>query len=453
MPQYKVRDVLKVTGGKLLSGRTDATFDPSRVSTDTRSIKKGDIFLALKGGNFDANDFAEEAFKKGASGAIVSRHIPAPHGKFVIMAKDTTDALQRMAAYHRSKFRIPVIAITGSNGKTTVKDMIWKVLSSKYEVLRNEGTKNNHIGVPQTLLNLNDRHDICVLEFGTNHPGEIMALGLIARPTLSVITNIGPSHLEFLIDLEGVFREKKSILSAFDAKSKGVAVLNGDDPYLSRIRTRKITVKTVGFADGNFLRGAVKSVGRSFVDFTVNDEEQYRIKLLGCHNVYNALIAIAVGKHFNLGHNTIRKTLSSFRPTSMRLDLKEVKGFSVIDDSYNSNPLSMEKALDVINTFPAPSKWVVSGDMLELGKRSVDFHKSVGEMVAHSSASGLLTMGELSRHTLDKARSSGMDGSRLWHCSTHDEIASVLRRVLKKGDVVLLKGSRSMKMERVLDRL
>ena len=177
MPQYKVRDVLKVTGGKLLSGRTDATFDPSRVSTDTRSIKKGDIFLALKGGNFDANDFAEEAFKKGASGAIVSRHIPAPHGKFVIMAKDTTDALQRMAACHRSKFRIPVIAITGSNGKTTVKDMIWKVLSSKYEVLRNEGTKNNHIGVPQTLLNLNDRHDICVLEFGTNHPGEIMALG------------------------------------------------------------------------------------------------------------------------------------------------------------------------------------------------------------------------------------------------------------------------------------
>ena len=169
-----------------------------------------------------------------------------------------------------------------------------------------------------------------------------------------------------------MFREKKSILSAFDAKSKGVAVLNGDDPYLSRIRTRKITVKTVGFADGNFLRGAVKSVGRSFVDFTVNDEEQYRIKLLGCHNVYNALIAIAVGKHFNLGHNTIRKALSSFRPTSMRLDLKEVKGFSVID-VLCSNPLSMEKALDVINTFPAPSKWV-ERRMLELGKRSADFH-------------------------------------------------------------------------------
>lgn len=453
MPRYSVKDILRVTKGKLLAGFTGIFLDPARMSTDTRAIRRGDIFLALSGANFDGNDFAGEAFRNGASGAIVSRDIIVPAGKFAIRVGDTTAALQSIAAFHRSKFRIPLIAVTGSNGKTTVKDMIWTVLSKKYNVLRNEGTKNNHIGVPQTLLKLTSGHDMCILELGTNHKGEIRTLGNIVRPTMVVMTNIGPSHLEFLGDLEGVFKEKREALSTFSDRAKRVVILNGDDPYLSRIRSRSLVVIRAGLGKGNDLRGAVMGRDRSSVRFITDGKEEYVINLLGDHNVYNSLIAIAVGRYFKVSCRSIRRSLGAFRPTAMRLDLKEMRGFSVIDDSYNSNPLSMQRALEAIGAFPAGSKWIVSGDMLELGPGSVDFHKEIGEMVAGSRASGLVTIGELSRHTIERARAKGMDDTRLWHCTTHDEIAAVLRRVVKRGDVVLLKGSRSMKMERVLEKL
>ena len=450
----KAREIVKITRGKLLSGDPAGEIDPARISTDSRTIKNGGFFIALKGANFDGNNFVGAVLQKGAVGAIVSgggRDQGAGAGKIIIQVKDTTKALQQIAACHREKFRIPVIAVTGSNGKTTVKDMVWHILSSKYNVLRNEGTKNNHIGVPQTLLKLGQEHDFCVLEMGTNHKGEIALLADIARPTAAVFTNIGPSHLEFLGGLEGVFRAKKEMLPYLE--KEGLVVLNGDDRFLSRIAAGDFRVIKYGFKGSNDLRAEALGPEAKSLIFVVNNKMVFELNLFGRHNIYNALAAIAVAMSFGIDHRTIRGSLAGYRPPDMRLVLEKVCGIDILNDSYNSNPLSMTHALEVLKYYPANARWIVSGDMLELGKESERFHRMIGATIAKSDVEGLVTLGKYSRHTSAQAATSGMRRDRLWHCSTHDEIAQVLKRVVKAGDVILLKGSRSMRMERVLEKL
>ncbi|MDD5423604.1 MAG: UDP-N-acetylmuramoyl-tripeptide--D-alanyl-D-alanine ligase [Candidatus Omnitrophica bacterium] len=449
----KARDIVKAVNGKLLSGSPDADIDPSMISTDSRAVGKGGFFIALKGPNFNGNDFVRDATKKGAAGALVSDRdlSDAPRGKIIILAGDTTKALQDIAAAHRGRFSIPIIAVTGSNGKTTVKDMIWTVLSKKYNVLKNEGTHNNHIGVPQTLLKLKPSHDICVLELGTNHKGEIAALAKMARPAFAVVTNIGPSHLQYFRNLEGVFKAKMELLDFLE--KKGVLIVNGDDECLSGIKDNRFRMTRYGMSKSNDLRAEVVSLDKTRTDFTMNNEAAFGLNVLGVHNVYNALAAIAVAYCFGIGRNSAREALEGFKPAGMRLDMKNIRGVDVINDSYNSNPLSMKCALETIKNYPAKAKWVVSGDMLELGDEGVDLHKGIGSYIAKSGVDGLLTYGKLSKHTLDQARKSGMRRDRLWHCSSHDEIARILQTIVKKGDAVLLKGSRSMKMEEVLNRM
>jgi len=448
-----VKEILKITRGRLLSGGPDSDIAPSKISTDSRAVKKEDFFVALKGPRFDGNKFADEALKKGAIGALVHSPQSIVHRKIVIKVDDTTKALQQIAAAWRLKFDIPVIAVTGSNGKTTAKDMIWSVLSAKYNVLRNEGTENNHIGVPKTLLNLNGRCDIAVLELGTNHKGEIKLLADIARPEIAVITNIGESHLEFLGDKDGVFREKIDLLGSLDER-RGTAILNGDDECLSGIKAgRPRRVVRFGFKEGNDFRARLVSVGRNGLRFRLNGAAIFQLNLLGVHNIYNALAAIAVARQFGVDYGSIKESLFDYRPGGMRLRLERVAGVDIINDSYNSNPLSMKAALEALKSYPAKSKWVVAGDMLELGRFAALFHKIVGESIAMSGAEGLVTFGRLSRHTLSAARQGGMKRRNLWHCSTHGEVARVLRKVVRKGDAVLLKGSRALKMEKVLEKL
>mgnify|MGYP001575545812 FL=1 len=223
----KISEIIKVTRGSLISGCPETDIDPAGISIDSRTIGAGQFFIPMKGNNFNGEEFIEAAFKNGATGTFTTQYPirNTRYNRVIIQVKDTIDALQRLARYNRMKFRAPVIGVTGSNGKTTVKDMIAKVLSSKFNVLKNEGTKNNHIGVPLTLLKLNDSHDMCVVEMGTSHSGEIRLLAGIARPTVAVITNIGPSHLEFLKDLKGVFAAKREILEILDRGS--LVVING----------------------------------------------------------------------------------------------------------------------------------------------------------------------------------------------------------------------------------
>jgi len=452
----KVKEIVRVTRGRLLSGDPGKEIDLSKVSTDSRSVKKGDFFVALKGANFDGDSFTGEALCRGAIGAVTTLCFSGCNlqlkGKVIIQVKDATKALSVIAAAHRKKFKIPVIAVTGSNGKTTVKDMTAAVLSSCYNVLKNEGTKNNNIGLPQTLLKLNKKHSACVVELGMNHRGEIRELCAIASPDIAVITNVGPSHLEFLQDLEGVYRAKREILDSFKDK-RGTVVLNGDDKYLARIKEKNFRIVRFGFDGGNDYAAEVLGTDKNRISFSVNSGEIFAINMLGLHNVYNALAAIAVARLMKVSYRSIERSLAGFKPSGMRMASDNVRGIDIINDSYNSNPLSMSAALEALESYPAFSRWVVFGDMLELGDKSEYFHRMAGVLVAKSGADGLLTFGEHSKYALAEAGASGMHKKKLWHCSSHTEAARILKKVASKGDVILIKGSRGMKMEEVIKKL
>ena len=451
----KVKEIVKATRGRLLSGDPDKEIDLSKVSTDSRSVKKGDFFIALKGTNFNGDSFTGEALCRGAIGAVTALCLTGRDlqlkGKVVIQVKDTTKALSGLAHAHRMKFKIPVIAITGSNGKTTVKDMTAAVLSARYNVLKTEGTKNNNIGLPQTLLKLNKKHDVCVVELGTNHKGEIKELCGIASPDIAVITNVGPSHLEFLQDLEGVYRAKIEILSSFKDK-RGTVILNGDDKYLVRIKEKNFRIVRFGFDGGNDYATEILGIDKHKISFSVNSDEIFAIRALGAHNIYNALAAIAVARLMKVPYLSIKRSLVGFEPQGMRMASDSARGIDIINDSYNSNPLSMSAALEALESYPAFSRWVVFGDMLELGDKAEYFHRMAGVLVAKSGADGLLTFGRYSRYTLAEAGASGMRRENLWHCVSHQEAARILKKVAKKGDVILVKGSRGMKMESVIEK-
>lgn len=449
----KVQEILDITKGNIVSGDPAAEIDLAAISTDSRAISAGQFFLPLKGDNFSGEDFIDDAFDKGAIGVLTSDAEPKAQGpdKIIIIVKDTLKALQKIAHAHREKFNIPVIGVTGSNGKTTAKDMMAKILSPKYNVLKNEGTKNNQIGLPQTLLKLNKEHEICILEMGTNHMGEIRVLADIARPDIVVITNIGPSHLKFLKDLEGVFESKKEIFEFLGDDS--IAVLNGDDEYLSKVKSNKFKIKRFGLDKGNDFQASIVSTEKGKIDFLVNDKAPFVLNMAGVHNVYNALAAIAVADHFNLDYDSMKKELAGYTPTYMRMNIKDIDGVVIIDDAYNSNPLSMRAALETVRSYPAKAKWIVSGDMLELGEKEDYFHSMIGEAIAKGGFDGLLTFGKLSQKTSSAALESGMIKDRVWHCSDREEIAAILRKVAKAGDCILIKGSRAMKMEEVIENL
>lgn len=453
----KLKDIIEITRGKLLSGDLDTDIAPSRISTDSRRMQGGELFIAIKGPKFDGNDFLESALAAGAIGVITDRKgfsLPAKFGgKILVCVRDALRAMHDIASVHRNGFKIPVVAVTGSNGKTTTKEMLWKVLSEKYPTLKNEGTKNNHIGLPQTLLMLGPDHKMCVLEVGANHSGEIRKLGSIARPRVAVITNIGPSHLEFFGDLNGVYKAKKEIMEYMDIEGNPAVVINGDDRFLSKMRPGGVKVIRFGLGYSNDFRAKVVSIDRSRMQFRVNDMTNFELNILGTHNIYNALAAISVGSFFGVSYEAMKRAIASYRPTSMRMELQNINGIDIINDSYNSNPSSMECALNTLRNYPATARWVISADMMELGKSSVLFHRMIGESVAASKVDGLLTLGKLSAHTLSQARLSGMKATRLWHFSSHEALARRLAKLANKGDVVLVKGSRCMKMEKVLKRL
>ena len=449
----RISEIIKVTKGRLISGRPETDIDPANISIDSRTIGSGQFFLPLKGSNFDGEKFIGEAFEKGAIGTFTTHNAVrcTLYGKIIIRVKDTTDALQRLAHHNRMRFRVPVIGVTGSNGKTTVKDMIAGALSSKFNVLKNEGTKNNHIGVPLTLLKLNDSHDMCVVEMGTNHRGEIRLLAGIASPTVAVITNIGPSHLEFFGDLKGVFAAKREILETLRVGS--LVVINGDDEYLSTIKSRIFKIMRFGLNIINDFQASGVSADGASIRFTLNYRSPFTLNLIGAHNVYNALAAIAIAYNFDISYLATKKVLSEYSPAGMRLNARQVGDVTVIDDAYNSNPLSMKSAIKALTEYPAKGRWVVSADMLELGQREKEFHSMVGEAIARSGFNGLITFGNLSRHTSLRALECGMNKNRVWHCSDRAEIADILKKSMDKGDAVLVKGSRAMRMEEVIKKL
>jgi UDP-N-acetylmuramoyl-tripeptide--D-alanyl-D-alanine ligase len=429
------------------------------ISTDSRKLRRGDIFFAIEGERFDGHDFVRDAFRRGAIACFVKidwfrRNRDKFRGKVLIAVDDTIKALGQLANIYRRKFDIPVIAVTGSNGKTTAKEMIADVLSQKYRVLRTRGNLNNQIGVPLTLFRLRKSHQVAVIEVGTNHFGEIRYLCEIAEPDHGVITNIGRAHIEFFGDRFGVAKAKGELFD-FLSKRDGFIFVNLDDDMVVNI-SRKVRRKlTYGFSGGADVEGEFISLD-SFArpEFMVRyDGREVRVKLRvpGRHLISHALSAFAVGLKFGIPLSRIKRALTSFRSFPGRMEVIKIKGITIINDSYNANPDSVTAGLKTLSEIRASGKRIaVLGDMFELGGESISAHREVGEMVIECGIDYLFTIGEYMRNAYEVALRKIRHAI---HFSDKELLVFHLFEIIGRGDVILVKGSRGMRMEEVVDML
>jgi UDP-N-acetylmuramoyl-tripeptide--D-alanyl-D-alanine ligase len=430
------------------------------VSIDSRNIQEGELFVALKGERFDGHDFVPDAIKKGAWGALVERSVLESRFavlgglKNILPVEDTLFALQEMSMTHRKKFSIPVVGITGSNGKTTTKEMLAGILKQKGPVLKNEGNLNNHIGVPLTLMKLNERHRSAVVEMGMSAAREIDLLARLVIPTVGVITNIGPAHLEFLGSLDRVADAKGELLD--NLNSGAVAVLNADDAYFERLSKkfggRKISFGNSGHAD---VRSSRIRREKEFTDFTITAygaSVDVRLHAVGMHNIANALAAAAAAIAVDMPLDAVKFGLDDFTPVAMRSEVREIEGRTVLADCYNANPASMFAAITTVVSLASGKKAIaVLGDMLELGNASTEAHREVGRAAAREGVAIVITFGTQAKQIGQGAHEAGMPKDRIFEAPTHADAAQLLRKLSRPGDMVLIKGSRGMKMEKILE--
>lgn len=416
------------------------------VSTDSRNIEKGQLFIALKGENFDGHDFIEKAIKKGAALILSEKKYNHPN---VIVVDDTIKALGILAKYYRSKFSIPFISLTGSVGKTTTKNMINSVLSILKNVHTTKGNKNNHIGLPMSLFNLTNEHEISVLEMGMNHLGEIDYLSSIAKPTIGILTNIGVSHIGNLGSKENIFNAKKEMLNHLSPKS--LLLINGDDEFLLSLQDNSpFRVITYGFGVHNMIKASNYKLLplNKGSQFMINDE-LYTLNTLGKHNVYNSLPAIILGKEFGLNLKMINQGLNMFTHEKMRLEISKIHGMTIINDAYNANTQSMKAAIDVLATQKG-RKIAILGDMLEMGEFSKDNHLDVGKYSSSSIIDVLIGVGEQAKYYIEGAKEFKTSNISLYYFSNLQQLAKEINDIIQIDDIILLKGSRGSKMESVM---
>jgi len=457
MGSFTIEEICVATGGRLIGGN-GKNIEIKGVSTDTRTIKEKQLFIPLLGENFDGHDFIPDAVQKGAAAVITQySHIKITGDIPVIFVKNTLTALQDIAMFHRKRFNIPIVAVTGSTGKTTTKDMIYYVLSERYDVLRTEGNLNNEIGLPHTLLRLNDAHDIAVLEMGMSGFGEIHRLAEISRPKVGVITNIGVSHIEKLGSKQNILKAKMEIFDFFTPD--GIAVLNGDDELLWSIRDNlPFTIKYFGTGDRVDIRACrINESNDEKISYEINIEGvNYSIDINapGIHNIYNSLAAIAVGRLFGLEMEEIQNGLKKFKPAAMRLNIINTPAnIKIIDDAYNASPDSMIAALTILSQSKGNRKIAILGDMLEMGDYSEKAHRDVGTAVAQRGVDILITRGNESRKIGEQAKQCGMDDRYIYNCSSNKDVIELLGTMIQQGDTILVKGSRGMKMEEIVSYL
>ena len=430
------------------------------VSIDSRTIKKGELFVAIKGVRFDGHDFVSEAIKRGAWGAVVERtSLESRYNTFsglknIIPVEDTLLSLQEMSSMHRKKFTIPFVGITGSNGKTKTKEMLACILRQKGQVLKNEGNLNNHIGVPLTLMKLGTHHRFAAIEMGMSGTGEIEMLTRLVLPDVGVITNIGTAHLEFLGTTDMVARAKGELLDHM--RPDGTAVLNADDRYFDVLK-RRYSGRIISFGIDHPADVSAENIGLDddATDFTLRSTTgtvQVRLRAIGRHNVYNALAAAAAALAEGFALERIKDGLEEFTPFAMRSEVKKLHGRTVFEDCYNANPQSMAAALDMLVSVRLGRMTIaVLGDMMELGDAASDAHREVGHMVARLGVDLLITVGTLSKLIGDGALEAGMSKERVIEATSNADAASLLRERTRSGDAILIKGSRTMKMEKILE--
>ena len=455
----KIEEIVKVINGNLIIGNKE--IEVENFSKDTRTIQKDDIYIGIKGQNFDGSSFWKQALDAGAKAVIISKQNITEEEKIIykdkviIEVEDTLNALYEIAKYKRSKYNIPVIAITGSVGKTSTKDIVASVVSQKFKTLKTEGNNNNNIGLPLTILKLKNEEEL-VVEMGMNHFGEISLLTNIAKPTLAIITNIGTSHIGNLGSRENILKAKLEILEGMKIPK---VIINNDNDLLHKWyneNKNKIEIHTYGIKNESEIMAQNIELGEEESKFLAklkdNEELQINIPVGGEHFIYNALCGISVGKLLGLSNEKIEKGISTFELTKKRMDIKNLKnGVTLINDSYNASYESMKASLEYLSKRTDLRKIAVLGDMLELGEYSKELHKKVGEEVAKGNIDILICRGEYSQDIIEGAKNNKK--TKIIKLNTNDEILKKLQEILKEGDVVLIKASNAMKFYEICQKL
>jgi len=423
-------------------------------SIDSRSIQSDDLFFAVKGERLDGHEFVETALANGAVAAVVRRSEVARYTvkSRLLAVEDTLAALQTLAMAVRRLWGKPLVGVTGSTGKTTTKDAIAHLLSTRYRVLKSEGNFNNHFGLPLMLLKLEPGHDIAVIEMGMSHAGEISALAKIAQPNIGVVTNVAPVHLEFFKSVAEIARAKYELVESLP--SGGTAVLNADDPYVSQFgRDFEGKVVLYGFRSAADVRAEnvvqQPSGGCAFSLVAGGCREKVELALMGAHNVHNSLAAAAVGLERGLTPSEVAEGLGALRAADKRGQVLQLGNIKVINDCYNSNPKALEAMVDTLAAMPAQRRIVVAGEMLELGPKAEEMHRNAGRHAAERKMDVLVGVRGLAEPMVQAARSAGMRAEFL---TTPEEAGEWLARETRDGDVVLLKASRGVKLEKALER-
>lgn len=459
MKNLTVKDILNNTDGELIIGNEN--LECINFSKDTREIKERDIYIAIKGENFNGNKFWREALRNGASCVIVDninfteKDKEEFNGKTVIKVKNTLDALYDIARYKRSLYNIPVIAITGSVGKTSTKDIVANVVSQKYKTLKTIGNNNNNIGLPFTILKLQNE-EAMVLEMGMNHFGEISLLTSIAKPTICVITNIGTSHIGNLGSRENILKAKLEIL---EGTENPTVVINNDNDLLHKWyeeNKSQFNIKTYGIKEKSDLNADVINLNSSSSRFNCNLGEKIEaitVPVGGEHFILNSLCAATIGEILKIDNEKIVKGIEEFELTKKRMDIIELEnGVKIINDAYNASFESMKASLKVLAEFKEKRKIAVLGDMFELGEFTKELHKKVGEEVYKNKIDILICCGENSKYIIEQAKIQ-MEDSNIYYFQNKDDIINLLNNIANPGDVILFKASNGMKFYELAERI
>ena len=454
MEAMTLREILQATGGTLLGTLVDLDTPVGSVDTDSRAMTEGALFVPLVGERFDGHAYIGKSLENGAVGTLTDHELADYRpDKFYVLVPDTVLALGDLAAYYRSKFDVKIIAVTGSVGKTTCKDMTAAVLSQKFRTLKTDGNFNNNIGVPKTLFRLSREHQVAVVEMGMNHVGEIDYLTRIARPDAAIITNIGDAHIENLGSRENTLMAKAEVFHGM--KATGLAILNGDDPLLRSLDGKlNQSILWYGQNDGNDYQ--CKNLDENFSDHMVMETVtphgtwQQTIPGIGRYMIYPTLAAAAVGQWLGMTQEEIAEGVLHFVNSKMRMDTVRCgDGVTVLNDTYNANPQSMRAALEVLSKFDGDYKVAVLGDMLELGDLGPALHESVGKFVVSCGIDCLVAVGTLAENIYNAAQAGGK--VECYYRPTKEEAKAVLDQVIRKNTTVLCKASRGMAMEELVE--
>lgn len=460
MKQLKVKDILQVCNGNLICGDENEICE--NFSKDTRQINSGDVYVGIKGEKFDGSLFYEEALKQGAKVCLleeieISNEIVSKYpNSTIITVKDTIKALQKLASYKRSLYDIPVIAVTGSVGKTSTKDMIASVVMQEYNVLKTQGNYNNHIGLPLTILGLKD-HTALVVEMGMNNFGEISVLTNIAKPTACVITNVGTAHIGNLGSRENILKAKLEILEGLS--NGGTVIINNDNDLLHKWNLENNSYNVIDFGIDNESKVMANEIeleeyGSKFIANIYNENVDVEVPVSGIHFVYNALCAISVGMSLNIPKENILKGIKEFELSKNRMEIIEnSKGIKIINDCYNANFDSMKASIEALSRMNVQRKIAVLGDMLELGQYSSKLHEKVGSEVYKNRIDILITVGNESKNIVKQAILDGMKKEQIHELENIEEAIKIIKEQSQKGDAILVKASNGMNFKKIVEEI